>query len=70
MEQFKKLKLFPDRWFKKLTGRELQKARERLTSYTVAKDIDTSLCEVTMNFIRNRDEDERKRREIEREKNF
>ncbi len=48
MEQFKKLKLFPDRWYKKLTSRELQKARERLTSYTVAKDLDTSLAEVFM----------------------
>ncbi len=50
MEQFKKLKLFPDRWFKKLTDKEIKKARERLTAYTVAKELDSSLVEVSKTF--------------------
>ena len=47
MEQFKKLKLFPDRWFKKLTKRELKSARGRLTAYTVSKDLEVGISEVS-----------------------
>ena len=51
MEQFKKLKLFPDRWFRKLTETEIKQSKARLTAYTVAKDLDTAIAEVSKHFI-------------------
>ena len=46
MDHLKRLKLFPDGWYRKLSKREMEVSRQQLKAYTVAKEIDTSLKEV------------------------
>ena len=46
MDSFKKLKLFPDKWYKVYDEDEIRRARGQLTAYTVAKDLDVGISEV------------------------
>lgn len=47
MEQLKKLKLFSDKWHKKMTKQEIKDSRQQLTAYTVAKELETGILEVS-----------------------
>ncbi len=51
MDSLKRLKLFPDKWEKKLTDVEMRQSRNQLTSYTQAKDLEVSLKEVHISFL-------------------
>ena len=46
MDTFKKLKLFPDKWFKKYTKKEIKVARARLTALAMSSELDTGISEV------------------------
>ena len=46
MDSFKKLKLYPDRWFKKCTKKELEQSKQRLTAYSISKELDQGILEV------------------------
>jgi hypothetical protein len=46
MDSFKKLKLFPDKWYKRCTEREISQSRGRLTSYSISKELDQGILEV------------------------
>jgi hypothetical protein len=46
MDSLKKLKSFPDKWYRKLTTKEIEKGRRQLTAYSVSKELDLSLREV------------------------
>jgi len=46
MNQFKKLTLFPDKWFEKMTERELNKSRAKLDAYSTSTTLETGLKEV------------------------
>ncbi len=50
MDSFKKLKLFPDKWFKKCTKKEIEASRNRLTTYSVSKELDQGIAEVIFVF--------------------
>ncbi len=46
MDSFKKLKLFPDRWYKKYSKSEIQHSRNRITNYADSKELDQGIREV------------------------
>ena len=46
MDTFKKLKLFPDKWYKKYTKKEIKVARARLTAMSMSSELETGLSEV------------------------
>jgi len=46
MNQLKKLTLFPDKWWEKMTERELGKSRAKLDSYLTSSTLETGLKEV------------------------
>lgn len=49
MNQYKKLSLFEDDWWKKMDARQLLKARGRLDAYSTSTTLDTGLREVRKN---------------------
>ncbi len=40
------LKLFPSKWYRKMSSEELEDARQQLRAYAVMKDLDTGISEV------------------------
>ena len=46
MSSFTSYKLFPDKWFKKMSKEELKDARDQLRSYSMSRELDTGLKEV------------------------
>ncbi len=47
MEQFKKLKLFGEKWPRKMTEQEIADSRQQLRAYTVSKELETGILEVS-----------------------
>ncbi len=47
MESFKRLKMFPDKWWKKMTKKELHNSREQLRLYSLSKELETGINEVS-----------------------
>ncbi len=47
MEAFKRLKMFPDKWWKKMTKKELHNSREQLRLYSLSKELETGINEVS-----------------------
>ena len=41
------MKLFPDKWYKKMSRSELKEAREQLRAYSISKELDTGISEVS-----------------------
>jgi hypothetical protein len=46
MDSMKKLKLFPDGWYRNMTKEELAESRQQLKAYTVSSTLDKSIKEV------------------------
>jgi len=46
MNQYKKLTLFPEKWWEKMTERELAKSRAKLDAYSTSATLETGLREV------------------------
>jgi len=46
MNQYKKLTLFPEKWWEKMTERELAKSRAKLDAYSTSSTLETGLREV------------------------
>ncbi len=51
MESFKKLKLFPDKWYKKLNETEIRRAQNQITNYTISKDLDAGIMDVSISLF-------------------
>ncbi len=47
MEQFKKLKLFSEKWPRKMSEQEIGESRQQLKAYTVSKELETGIVEVS-----------------------
>jgi hypothetical protein len=47
MDSFKKLKLFPDKWYKKYSKRDIAQSRQRLATYAISKELDQGILEVS-----------------------
>ncbi len=47
MESFKRLKMFPDKWYKKMTRKELKNSRDQLRSYALSKELEMGINEVS-----------------------
>jgi len=41
------MKLFPDKWYRKMTKAELKEARDQLRAYSISKELDTGISEVS-----------------------
>jgi hypothetical protein len=39
--------LFPDKWYKKMSIDEVDEARQQLRSYSISKELDTGLSDVS-----------------------
>jgi len=46
MDSLKRLKMFPDRWYRKMTTRELEESRQQLKGYTQNTTLDMGIKEV------------------------
>jgi hypothetical protein len=46
MDTLKKMKLFPDSWYRKLSKKEMDESRQQLKGYTLANNLETGLKEV------------------------
>ena len=44
-------KLFPRKWYKDFTSKQLDKARAQLNNYATSKELDTGLSEVSINVL-------------------
>ncbi len=47
MSSFATFKLYPDKWFKNMSKDELKEARDQLRAYSMNKDLDTGLRDVS-----------------------
>jgi hypothetical protein len=54
MDSMKKLKLFPDGWYRNMTKDELAESRQQLKAYTVSSTLDKSIKEVICLFLLSR----------------
>jgi hypothetical protein len=48
MDTLKKMKLFPDSWYRKLSKKEMEESRTQLKGYTLANTLETGLKEVVI----------------------
>jgi hypothetical protein len=48
MDSFKKLKLFPDKWYKKYSRKEIKLARQRLTALAMSNELDAGISDVSI----------------------
>ena len=46
MSSYAVLKMFPDKWYKKMTREQLKDARMQLRAYAISKELDTGVSEV------------------------
>jgi len=46
MDTLKKLKLFPDQWYRKMSKEDMDESRQQLKAYTVTNTLETGLKEV------------------------
>jgi hypothetical protein len=48
MDTLKKMKLFPDSWYRKLSKKEMDESRQQLKGYTLLNTLETGLKEVVI----------------------
>ena len=52
MDSLKRLKIFPDKWYRKMTAKEIENGRRQLQAYTVATQLDTGIKEVFFHVLK------------------
>jgi hypothetical protein len=56
MDSLKRIELYPDKWYRKMTAKEMENSRRQLLSYTLTDKLDTGIKEVFIKrfFLRKR----------------